>query len=132
MERLYDLAAQKLDPNWNSQLRNFNTSETMGTHARNYLMPVLLETVSQMNTHIENFFPLEDQPEIFGLHKSATQKATTDMANFIMDRTYKHQFVVKKTYEQSIGGVKDKSFRANTLLFKHYRSKLSKMLKLIP
>ena len=49
-----------------------------------------------MTEHVAQFFPYDDLPEIFGLHKSATEKATIDYAFQIMQRTYKHQFVVKK------------------------------------
>ena len=53
-------------------------------------MPVCIETVAHMQDHVFNNFPYDDMPQIFGLHKSATTKATTDLAADIMARTHKH------------------------------------------
>jgi hypothetical protein len=49
-----------------------------------------------MRDHVRDVFPLEDMPEIFGLHHNATIKATTDIASLIMNRTYIYQFVIKR------------------------------------
>ena len=52
------------------------------------MMPVNIDCIRTMKEHVRDFFPLEDMPEIFGLHHKATIKATTDMASEIMHRTY--------------------------------------------
>ena len=41
-------------------------------------MPVIIESMSQLVEHVQAFFPFDDMPEIFGLDKSATEKATSD------------------------------------------------------
>ena len=55
---------------------------------RHYLMPGFISNIRAMKDHIREMFPMEDQPEIFGLHGSATRKATKDVASDIMHRTY--------------------------------------------
>jgi len=50
-----------------------------------------------MQKHVKHFFPIEDLPQIFGLHHSATSAASSDHAHDIMDRVYKHQYIIKRT-----------------------------------
>ena len=52
------------------------------------MMPAVVPNLRAMKDHIREQFPMDDQPEIFGLHGSATRKATTDIATDIMHRTY--------------------------------------------
>ena len=93
-------------------------------------MPVLIEGVENMLDHVRDFFPLDDMCEIFGLHKSATVKATMDLASDIMDRTYRYQFVVKKNFNVQIN--KDKVDAFNQRIFEYYRSKLIEVQDKIP
>ena len=59
-------------------------------HMQNYLMPSQLHQVDNMTTHVHNHFPIEDLPQIFGLHHCATAAADAYMASDIMDRVYKN------------------------------------------
>lgn len=34
-------------------------------------MPVMIDNKQSMLQHVRDFFPIDDAPEIFGLHKSA-------------------------------------------------------------
>jgi len=45
------------------------------------MMPVNIDGLRSMRDHVRDVFPLEDMPEIFGLHHNATIKATTDIAS---------------------------------------------------
>lgn len=67
-----------------------------GMRMRSYMMPVNCDNLRSMREHVRDNFPLEDMPEIFGLHHNATIKATTDIASAIMNRTYIYQFVIKR------------------------------------
>ena len=83
-----------------------------------------------MQIHVKNYFPLDDMPQIFGLHKSATSKATTDLAQDIMARTYKHQFVVKRPANK--GMLVDKFDKHTQVVFEHYRQKLIQLQHEVP
>lgn len=83
-------------------------------------MPVLIDTVGHMQEHVKNFFPFDDLPQIFGLHKSATSKATSDQAAEIMGRIYRHQFVIKKTTVQAQMS-RDSSNKQTQAIYEFYR-----------
>ena len=97
-DEIYDLTGIMEDPLRNQNLitgeRYFCVNEN--NKVRSYLMPGPLSTIRQMKDYIREQFPIEDKPEIFGLHQSATRKANTEVAADIMHRTYIYQFVIKK------------------------------------
>ena len=93
---LYDLAGSHEDPvRMARNPRNFVIDE-LG-RPRSYLMPIKCETIREMKDYVRDNLPLEDSPDIFGLHETATIKANTDLATDIMHRTYIYQFVIKKS-----------------------------------
>lgn len=101
--QLYDLTGCQGDP-----LRERNTMGDRafiiddGLRIRSYMMPVACENLRGMREHVRDNFPLEDMPEIFGLHHNATIKATTDIAYGIMNRTYIYQFVIKRPKQPAL------------------------------
>ena len=55
-----------------------------------------------MKEHVRESFPLEDAPEIFGLHHNATIDSNLSMAETIMIRTYSYQFVIKRPKQPTL------------------------------
>ena len=93
---------------------------------RNYFMPVILDTIHNMQIHIRDGFPVEDSPAIFGLHPSATQKAIKDFANDIMYRTYLHQFVIKRSHKPDLSLAEIN--KNHQRIHEFYRQKLLRLL----
>ena len=83
-----------------------------------------------MQKHVETFFPLEDMPEIFGLHRCATAAADSYMANDIMERVYKHQYIVKRT--TNISELHESANKAAVIMFKFYHERLLKIMHMLP
>ena len=65
-------------------------------------MPITCENLITMRHHVRDAFPLEDYAEIFGLHPTASIKATTDIASNLMYRTYRYQFVIKRPRQPAL------------------------------
>ena len=97
---------------------------------RSYLMPGPLQSIRQMKDYIKEQFPIEDRPEIFGLHSSATRKATTEVASDIMHRTYIYQFVIKKKPQPKYSS--DQATRNDQMIYEFYRKKLLTVQAEIP
>ena len=50
-----------------------------------------------MIEYVRDNFPIEDRPQIFGLHPSATIKAIKNTGIELMHKVYIYQFVIKRT-----------------------------------
>ena len=59
-------------------------------------MPKEVESLTQIKDFVRDNFPIEDRPQIFGLHPSATIKSIKDNGADIMHRVYIYQFVIKR------------------------------------
>ena len=118
-KKLFDLASEKIKEVSDGAFFA-NSNSTYGPKfERCYLMPAMIDTITHMQDHVKDQFPMDDLPQVFGLHKSATAKATTDIAADIMERTYKHQFVVKRS-DTSLN-VKIKNNKQTLLIYEYYR-----------
>lgn len=93
-------------------------------------MPVTVDNLRGMRDHVRDNFPLEDMPEIFGLHHKATIKAMTDIASAIMNRTYVYQFVIKRPKQPALTQVQTN--RRNTQIYEYFRNRLKEILYRIP
>ena len=90
---LYNLAMEKIEKKDIVSMRQ----NLGGRQNYNYYMPCLTENVQHMVKHVKHFFPMEDLPQIFGLHMSATSAANSEFAHDIMNRVYEHQYIIKRT-----------------------------------
>ena len=93
-------------------------------------MPLNVEHLRSMREHIRDNFPLEDMPEIFGLHQNATVKATTYIAQAIMYRTYIYQFVIKRPKQPPLTQVQTN--RRNQAIYEYFRTRLKETIFRIP
>jgi len=93
-------------------------------------MPLSVDHLRGMRDHVRDNFPLEDMPEIFGLHHNATVKATTDIATEIMYRTYIYQFVIKRPKQPALTQVQTN--RRNSAIYEYFRGKLKEIIYRIP
>ena len=83
-----------------------------------------------MRHHVRDNFPLEDYSEIFGLHHSATVKATTDTASELMHRTYIYQFVIKRPKQPALTPVE--ADRRDTQVYEYFRGKIKELSFRLP
>ena len=129
--KVYDLTGTQSDPLApRNQLGERTFSIDEGTRIRSYMMPVNVVDLRGMKEHVRDNFPLEDMPQIFGLHHNATIKAMTDIASTIMQRTYQYQFVIKRPKQPALTQVQ--SNRRNTQIYEYFRAKLKEIRYQIP
>ena len=97
---------------------------------RSYRMPLQVRTLEDMKQRVTEHFPLKDMPQIFGLHETATLKATTDEAANILHQTYIYQFVVKRPKRIVLN--QSQANRNEQMVYDFYRAKLLAILVDVP
>jgi len=79
-----------------------------------------------MKEHVRESFPLEDAPEVFGLHHNATIQSNLSMADTIMKRTYSYQFIIKRPKQPAL--TQQQSNKRNTMIYEYFRTKLKEVI----